>query len=950
MAKITYTNKVTGDTVSAADMNEIKSSVNTNDDTAIALAATVAAKVDKTTTVAGKPLSGNISLVKGDVGLGNVDNTSDASKPVSTAQATAIALKQDTLVSGTNIKTVGGVSILGTGNIPVSGSSGVDSVNSRTGAVTLTKADVGLTNVDNTADASKPISTAQQSALDLKSPIASPTFTGTVGGITKSMVGLGNVDNTADSAKPVSTAQATALAGKQDTLTPGEGVTIEDNVISAIGGVGPQGPVGPEGPIAVIEGEDLTILATRQQLSDATVIDYYTSEIPSDSGLTANLNGTAKAILQKPIEKDGIISYARLNNNNTTTFGIDIVTKNETGTGFTIVQSYAMSGVVSGEINEFKFLNIPVEKGQYVSASFDGNLKQAFFGDDGRGYWKSTDDYATSEDVHVLDFDFTYTVSAGIKSLVEEIVDAEVVQSVANIKTLSGYGVQIFNEPALTQINDTPVNGLTVYGVSIPIGINGILQSVYLAENIKQVRVLIMHYVYGKPYIRRILNIYSEENLESQQIQVYDDDYIVVDSRVNGGIYAKESLDTSYQLISYTLPTEYEIGDYVPQGDRSGISLGLSANVIKNDLVKKSETNGTVKVFEDDFSTQLPNWSFTGWTYNSGSKTYTSTGTGNSNPLQNSNDYWSDHRKCRSFWSFSSDCVWNYHSQLNGDNFNSKFQIDVPNDIIKIFAANNSTTVLASISVPLVADRDYCIEIEIKYLTLYFRVFDTLTGLKYECSYTDETGYNSWLEVTKYSFFCGTGSAVLKKEFSVSLINKPFATQVGDSITINTGPTEAELTYSRLYVAAVPDKKVTITALPGVNIGDLLTHFENEFKYTRPKYLTIMIGVNGGGTYKAYYQLYLLCRAFGINLILHNIPCALNNNNQITVAEAMGNLFNGADFAKSTAIDNDPIGAGVGGPFRGEPTKFSDNIHPNDLGAQSMFNRMLIDTPQLFED
>ena len=35
----------------------------------------------------------NLALVKGDVGLGNVDNTSDANKPVSTAQASAIAAK-----------------------------------------------------------------------------------------------------------------------------------------------------------------------------------------------------------------------------------------------------------------------------------------------------------------------------------------------------------------------------------------------------------------------------------------------------------------------------------------------------------------------------------------------------------------------------------------------------------------------------------------------------------------------------------------------------------------------------------------------------------------------------------------------------------------------------------------------------------------------------------------
>lgn len=63
------------------------------------------------------------------------------------------------------------------------------------GNVTVTASDLTLGNVTNTSDANKPVSTAQQTALDLKANIASPTFTGTVGGITASMVGLGNVTN-----------------------------------------------------------------------------------------------------------------------------------------------------------------------------------------------------------------------------------------------------------------------------------------------------------------------------------------------------------------------------------------------------------------------------------------------------------------------------------------------------------------------------------------------------------------------------------------------------------------------------------------------------------------------------------------------------------------------------------------------------------------------------------
>ena len=44
-----------------------------------------------------------------------------------------------------------------------------------------------------------------------KAETDSPTFTGTVSGITKAMVGLGNVDNTSDINKPVSTATQTAI-------------------------------------------------------------------------------------------------------------------------------------------------------------------------------------------------------------------------------------------------------------------------------------------------------------------------------------------------------------------------------------------------------------------------------------------------------------------------------------------------------------------------------------------------------------------------------------------------------------------------------------------------------------------------------------------------------------------------------------------------------------------
>jgi len=82
------------------------------------------------------------TLNKTDVGLSNVDNTSDLNKPISTAEQTALNAKQATLVSGTNIKTINGTTLLGSGDLVISGGGGgsgtVTNVSSSTADLTVT--------------------------------------------------------------------------------------------------------------------------------------------------------------------------------------------------------------------------------------------------------------------------------------------------------------------------------------------------------------------------------------------------------------------------------------------------------------------------------------------------------------------------------------------------------------------------------------------------------------------------------------------------------------------------------------------------------------------------------------------------------------------------------------------------------------------------------------------
>jgi hypothetical protein len=80
--------------------------------------------------------------------------------------------KQDVLVSATNIKTINSTTVLGSGNIAVeptiTATTSADYYRGDKTFATLNKTAVGLGNVDNTSDANKPVSTAQQTALDAK--------------------------------------------------------------------------------------------------------------------------------------------------------------------------------------------------------------------------------------------------------------------------------------------------------------------------------------------------------------------------------------------------------------------------------------------------------------------------------------------------------------------------------------------------------------------------------------------------------------------------------------------------------------------------------------------------------------------------------------------------------------------------------------------------------------
>lgn len=123
-----------------------------------------------------------IAQAKTMLAIDQVSNTSDPNKPISTATQTALNTKHPNITIMDESTALGGAgqivrmkfvgaSITGTRDVDtvtVTVSPPVTSVSGRTGDVTLTKNDVGLSDVTNTSDANKPVSTAQQTALNTK--------------------------------------------------------------------------------------------------------------------------------------------------------------------------------------------------------------------------------------------------------------------------------------------------------------------------------------------------------------------------------------------------------------------------------------------------------------------------------------------------------------------------------------------------------------------------------------------------------------------------------------------------------------------------------------------------------------------------------------------------------------------------------------------------------------
>jgi hypothetical protein len=270
---------------------------------------------------------------------------------------------------------------------------GVTSVNGQTGAVVLDAADVGAYVKPSTGIPKTDLAPAVQTSLSKadtalqSAPVTS--VAGKTGAVTlaKADVGLGSVDNTADASKPVSAAQATAINAKY--TKPGTGIPKTDLAADVQTSLGKADSALQTAPVTSVNGQTGdVVVAASGALSAQYIPDiggtftsgFWTSN--SSGGLRSADTTAMPILIYEQISIDQASFVVNTVAGTATTATINLMSFN--GSGWDVIQELA-SGIALNDatgIHTATFTPVQLAPGLYgiqvrEPTSYDSSLKVA---------------------------------------------------------------------------------------------------------------------------------------------------------------------------------------------------------------------------------------------------------------------------------------------------------------------------------------------------------------------------------------------------------------------------------------------------------------------------------------------------------------------------------------------------------------------------------------------
>ena len=221
-----------------------------------------------------------------------------------------------------------------------------------------------------------------------------------------------------------------------------------------------------------------------------------------------------------------------------------------------------------------------------------------------------------------------------------------------------------------------------------------------------------------------------------------------------------------------------------------------------------------------------------------------------------------------------------------------------------------------------------------------------------------QDGFSVGMQWDHYCFMLEKGTSALVSRMSVYALRKKVRLLIyGDSITQPEAYFPASMlkdSWTQRIIANAGGSAIS-SGRCGCNINDLLVFIKNELPYVKSKYVMVTIGTNGGNTYENLTELVEYIRSQGRIPVLNNIPCN-ESGTQIAVNEIISRVradqkIKGCLYDVATSLKGD-------GKEVNKPLMFHEDLvkelnwdvyhHPNQDGGRAMFERTLIDVPEIY--
>ena len=431
--------------------------------------------------------TGTVNISKNDIGLSDVNNTSDLSKPISTATQAALATKISSAdaAAALNLKldankvgAVNGVASLNalgkvpTDQIPAISFSSVKVLGSQAEMLALSSAVVGSVVIRTDVNKNFVLSATPASTIGNWIELLTPAppvqtvngYTGNIS-ITKTDLGLGNVQNTSDADKTISTQTQTALDAKVDKVTgkalsTNDYTTAEKTKLAAITGTN-------TGDQDLSSYATNTNLALKANLASPTFTGTVTTSA-INTGTLSSTSVTAPTYASTP--KTLTYTGATINWNPAQGLNAAITLTQNSSLSFTSAPPVGSYGtvVLTQDATGSRTITLPSITGvsnkilgststTTVSLSTAANSKDIlnFYYDGANCYWNIGQGYgaaSSSSNSGTTNLASSVTgilalANGGTGSATQNFVDLSTAQTIAGAKTFS---------------NDLSVNGLTV--------------------------------------------------------------------------------------------------------------------------------------------------------------------------------------------------------------------------------------------------------------------------------------------------------------------------------------------------------------------------------------------------------------------------------------------------------------------------------------------------------